>query len=169
MASDHLKATLKGLIQTIEEDSGIQTSLVKVFPYFAQFSPGYRVEQRMITIQITVGDSGSEEPLHNETTGTDILSTEFILVCDTKLPRDSEIFISDDGETLLDLEYKVLRSLQSATWWNASTHHYGWSVGSITRDVPILDENGEQDYDSRRFIILLDVDISFDRDDGPAR
>jgi len=169
MASDHLKATFKGLVQTLEEDSGIQTSLVAVFPYFAQFAPGYRVEQRKVTIQITIGDSGSEEPLHNETTGTDIIPTEFILVCDTKMPRDSETLISDDGETLIDLEYKVLRSLQSSTWWNASTHHYGWSVSSISRDVPVLDQDGNQDYDSRRFIILLDVDISFDRDDGPAR
>jgi len=169
MASDHLKATFKGLIQTIEEDPGIQTSLVAVFPYFAQFAPGYYVEQRKVTIQVTIGDTDSEEPVHNETTGTDILATEFILVCDTKMPRDSETLISDDGETLLDLEYKVLRSLQSTARWNAGTDCDGFSVSSIQRDVPVLDQDGNQDYDARRFIIVLTVDVQLDRDDGPWR
>ena len=125
MATDHLKATLEGLIQTIEEDQGIADALVKVFPFFAQNAPGYYTEPRRLTIQITVGDTNNEEPVHNESTQTDIMVTEFILVCDTKMPRDEETFISDGGDSMLDLEYKVLRSLQSATRWNASSNCHG--------------------------------------------
>ena len=43
------------------------------------------------------------------------------------------------------------------------------TLGSIARDVPVLDQDGEQDFDARRFIIVLDVDVLLDRDDGPWR
>ena len=46
---------------------------------------------------------------------------------------------------------------------------YGWSIDSIERDVPVLDEEGNQDFEVRRFILTLTVDVILDRDDGPAR
>ena len=169
MATDHLKTALVGLVDTLKGATEISDILIDVFPFFAQFSQGYRIDSRQLTIQIEIGDSSEEQFLHNESTGTDFIPTQFILTCDTKLPSDDQILISDDGDSLLDLEYKVLRALQSVNFWSTASDLYGWTVTSISRDVPVLDESGAQDFDARRFVIELGVDIILDRDDGPAR
>lgn len=169
MASDHLSATFKGLLQTLEEAPILSDILIGVFPFFAHKHGSYYLEPGRIAIQLTLGDSDDEDPQHNESTGGDILPTTVGLVCDTQVADDSKIWINEDEDSLLDLEYKVIRALQSSSWWNAATHHQGWEITQIERDALVLTETGEEDPDTRRFVITLTVDVLLDRDDGPAR
>jgi hypothetical protein len=171
MADDHIKAVLEGIKETLEDSNDLDNTLTKVLPYFAVNARDYYIKDRMVTIQLLIGDSAIEEPLHNEPEGTDFMSTDFLLVCDTALPSDREMYLPENGDGLLDLEFKVIRGLLSTEWLNAATHHYGWSIGSIERNIPVLDENGEEDFDVRRFIITIVVDVKLDRDEdgGPAR
>jgi len=167
MASDHLKATLEGLKQTLEEDVNFFDDYVhQLHMFYAENGPAYSVENGKLTIQLLVGDTPDEERFTTDNTQSSILPTIFGLVCDTKFSQDSEAFISEDYETFLDLEYRLLRSLQSHASWNAATHHNGFNIQGIDRDVPVLTEDGEVDQDIRRFIVSLYVEVYFDRDDG---
>lgn len=171
MATNHLRMTFEGLIRTLEESEELQGVLVgdRVFPFYAQSHSGHYVENGKLAIQLLLGDSEDEEAIHNEKTGTDLIPTQVALICDTKLGDDRRIWVNEDGDSLLDLEYKVLRALQSATNWNAAGHHQGWAVDGIERDSMVVTETGEEDPDVRRFVITLIVDVYLDRTDGPGR
>ena len=169
MATDHLSVTVDGLVQTLRTASELRDVLTGVFPYYAYDHAGYFSELGKMAISVLVGASQGEEFIHNESLQTDFLPTEITLVCDTKLSDDSEAFVSEDGYSLLDLEYLVIRALQSDAWWDAEGSNNGWVIAGIERDVAIPMDNGEPDPDYRRFEITLLVDVLLDRTDGPAR
>ena len=169
MASDHLTATYKGLIKTLENAPELADVLVKVWPMYPFMYQGYHVKTGCLTLSVVPADTSGEEPVHNEPTKTDVIATDFILTCDTKFGKDEDVFFNETAPTMLDLEYMVIRALQSQAFWNAQGHHMGWSVDTIERDVLVETPRGEADPDVRRFIISLTVDVLLDRDDGPSR
>lgn len=169
MATDHLSVTFKGLCNTLSNAQELNDTLNDVFSYYAYGRSECFNMPGMLTISALIGDSTTEDPIHNESLQTDILPTSITLVCDTILSDDSNTNIADTGKSLLDHEYDVLRALQSDAWWNAEGSHHGWIVAGIERDVPVLLEDGGIDPDVRRFEITLLVDVLLDRTDGPGR
>lgn len=164
--TDHLKATVDGLIETLETASELSGFLVSVSDYLNHRAP---VHRNKATLHVLVGDSAQEVPIHHEPTNTSIIPTTVVIVCDTKLDSDADAFRSKNGESLLDHEYRVLRALQSRDYWGTEGNNHGWEVSSISRDEPVLLPDGGLDPDIRRTTIELIVDVSFDRTDGPAR
>lgn len=166
MSTDHLTATFTGLIHTLETAPVLQGYVLSVSDHLNHLAP---VARNKLTIHVLVGDSTQETPIHHESANSSIIPTNFVLVCDTKLERDADVFASASGESLLDHEYRVLRALQSSDYWGTVGNNHGWEVANIVRDDPVLTIDGGIDPDVRRFVIEITADVSFDRTDGPAR
>ena len=128
MATNHLKETVAGLIRSIQDSAELEGVLHKGYPFYAFGHSSYQVNPGELTISIIVGDSEGEDPFINDSTSTDILPTEILIVADTVFSNDDELWLSEDKETLIDYEYIILRALQEDAFWISGGNKQGWSV-----------------------------------------
>lgn len=161
-----VKAVHAALVDTLSGAAALRDYVASVEDHFNPFNA--TVTRNKLTVYVTVEDSEAENPSHSNAGEaiTSFLSTRFVLICDTTMDRDENVFQSKTSTpSLLDYEAMVIAALQEQALWGVPLLVSGWRISGVQRDVAVVTANGDIDPQVRRFEVAIQADVIIERTD----